>query len=72
MSDHDGSCKRQCILFAGDQQWISECNWHIIQRLQGCSVEVVQINLDKYWEEARMSSERNTLDPSNCHMQERT
>eukprot|EP00439_Symbiodinium_sp_Y106_P067915 s1225_g11.t1 len=59
MSDHDGSCKRQCILFAGDQQWISECNWHIIQRLQGCSVEVVQINLDKYWEEAAVLEEEN-------------
>ncbi|CAE7659100.1 unnamed protein product [Symbiodinium sp. CCMP2592] len=59
MSDHDGSCKRQCILFAGDQQWISECNWHIIQRLQGCSVDVLQINLDKYWEEAAVLEEEN-------------
>lgn len=27
---NDGSCRRQCILFAGDQSWQDECNWHIV------------------------------------------
>jgi hypothetical protein len=28
---NDGSCRRQCILFAGDQSWQDECNWHIVK-----------------------------------------
>ncbi|CAK9053884.1 Acyl-protein thioesterase 1 (APT-1) (Lysophospholipase 1) (Lysophospholipase I) (LPL-I) (LysoPLA I) [Durusdinium trenchii] len=53
----DGSCRRQCILFAGDQSWQEECNWHIVQRLRGCAIEVQQISLDRYWDEAAVFEE---------------
>jgi len=54
---NDGSCRRQCILFAGDQSWQDECNWHIVNRLRGCAIEVQQISLDRYWDEAAVFEE---------------
>eukprot|EP00931_Biecheleriopsis_adriatica_P124051 TRINITY_DN9913_c0_g1_i1.p1 TRINITY_DN9913_c0_g1~~TRINITY_DN9913_c0_g1_i1.p1 ORF type:complete len:678 (-),score=121.90 TRINITY_DN9913_c0_g1_i1:207-2240(-) len=43
-SNQDGSCRRLCVLFAGDQRRPDECRRHVTNKLRSCQTDVVHIN----------------------------